>query len=147
MDKTSVAACGEPHDFFAIEAYSWPNPSTQDGLPYQYRDSETDHKALTSKAYNKGRYVQMTERVATLALAYCFTADVRYAAYAAEFKYLRTWFADAETQMNRNFRFAAARPGVRDGHFSETIAGLYRIDMLRYVALSDASSEWNGSDK
>ncbi|MCR2793525.1 alginate lyase family protein [Microbacterium sp. zg.Y625] len=143
-DKTALAASGNPHDFYAIGGYSWPNPETPDGLPYQYRDSETNPEALNSTAFDKGRYEDMTARVATLGLAYFYTSDTRYSTHAT--RLLRAWFIDPTTRMNPHFRYAAARPGVWDGHFTGTIEGVFLIEMLDYVALIGDSSEWTSSD-
>lgn len=144
IDKTSVAASGDPHDFFAIGAYSWPDPSKPGGLPYIYRDSETNPEATTSTDYDKGPYEEMTRRVAILALAYFYTDDTRFAAHGT--KLLRAWFCNVETRMNPNFRYAAGRPGVWDGHFSGVIEGVYLIEMLDAVALLEDSPLWSESD-
>lgn len=144
LDKTGLAASKDPHDFFAIGGYSWPNPSSPDGLPYQYRDSQTNPGAISSDEFDKGRYEEMTRRVAVLALAYFYTSDSRYSEHAAAL--LRKWFIDPETRMNPNFRYAAARPGVWDGHFSGVIEGVYLIEMLDFVGLLEESAAWTPSD-
>lgn len=144
MDKTTVAASGDPHDFYAIGGYSWPNPATGDGLPYIYRDSETNPEATDSSKFDKGPYEETTRRVAVLALAYYYSGERVYAAHATTL--LRTWFIHSATRMNPNFRYAAARPGVWDGHFSGTIEGVFLIEMLDYVALLEDSPEWNEDD-
>lgn len=145
VEKTGLAPSGDPHDFYAIGGYSWPNSSTPDGLPYLYRDSMTNPEALESSKYDKGRYEDMVHRVAILALAYYYSDDEPYAEHAT--KLLRTWFIDAKTRMNPNFRFAAARPGVWDGHFSGTIEGVILIELLDYVAIVSASDSWSANDQ
>lgn len=144
IDKTSVAASGDAHDFFAIGAYSWPDPSKPDGRPYVYRDSETNPESVASTDYDKGPYEEMTRRVAILALAFFYTEDARFAQHGA--RLLRAWFCDDETRMNPNFRYAAGRPGVWDGHFSGVIEGVYLIEMLDAVALLEDSPAWSASD-
>jgi hypothetical protein len=144
MDKTGVAASNDPHDFYAIGGYSWPNPLTSDGLPYEYRDSQTNPEALNSDEFDKGRYEEMTRRVAVLALAYFYSDDTRYAAHSAAL--LRTWFIDSTTRMSPHFRYAAARPGVWEGHFSGTIEGVFLIEMLDFVTLLEGSAAWTDSD-
>ncbi|MCR2815873.1 alginate lyase family protein [Microbacterium jiangjiandongii] len=144
MDKTGIAASGDPHDFYAIGAYSWPNPETSDGRPYVYRDSLSNPEATESDEYDKGRYEQMTRHVAAVALAYFYTRDERYAQHGAAI--LRRWFLDPSSRMNPNFRYAAARPGVHDGHFSGTIEGVFLIEMLDFVALIEDSAHWSAAD-
>lgn len=144
IDKTAVAASGDPHDFFAIGAYSWPDTSKPGGRPYVYRDSETNPEASSSTDYDKGQYEEMTRRVAILALAYFYSDDIRFAEQGA--RLLRVWFCDDDTRMNPHFRYAAGRPGVWDGHFSGVIEGVYLIEMLDAVALLEDSPAWSESD-
>jgi hypothetical protein len=144
LDKTTKAASGDPHDFHAIGGYSWPDASKPDGLPYVYRDSETNPESTESQKWDKGPYEEMTRRVAVLALAHFYTSNAEFAERAATL--LRTWFLNPETRMNPNFRYAAARPGVWDGHFSGTIEGVYLIEMLDYVGLLQKSHAWTEVD-
>ncbi len=144
MDKPGVAASGDKHDFFAIGGYSWPNPSTLDGLPFQYRDSETNPDALTSPEYDKGSYEEMTRQVRLLSLATFYTGNQAFASHALLI--LRMWFVDPSTRMNPNFRHAAARPGVWDGHFSGAIEGVFLIELIDYIALLELSGNIPHSD-
>jgi hypothetical protein len=82
--------------------YFWPNPKTRDGLPYIRKDGErnpeinkiTDHCSLD----------QMVAAVETLALAYYFKGDERYAAKAVNL--LRAFFLDPSMRTNPNLQFA-----------------------------------------
>lgn len=144
LDKVGIAPSGEKQDFWAIGAYSWPNPATRNGLPYVYRDSEYNPEAYQSATYDKGAYSGMVAAVKVLALAWYFTADTRYASRAADV--LRTWFIDPATRMHPHFRHAAARPGEYDGHHSGGIEGVILIEMLDYVALLSDAPEWSDTD-
>lgn len=145
MDKDGIAPSGNKHDFWAIGAYSWPNPESADGLPYVYRDSRYNPEAYDSREYDKGEYSRMVSAVRTLALAWFFTHDARYALRAGEL--LRAWFVEPSTRMNPHFRHAAARPGVFDGHHSGVIEGAILIEMLDYVALLDDAPAWSLEDR
>ncbi|KAA9159724.1 alginate lyase family protein [Microbacterium lushaniae] len=145
LDKTGVAPSGDKQDFWAMGAYSWRNPNAPDGLPYVYRDGKYNPEAYESSEYDKGEYAKMVAATKTLTLAWYFTDISRYAVRAAEF--LRTWLVDPATRMNPNFRHAAARPGVFDGHHSGLIEGVVLIEMLDYVALLRNSPAWSDEDQ
>lgn len=59
MDKTLVAASGNKHDYYSFPPYWWPNPDTQDGLPYIRKDGQTNPDA-NSDATDKNRLVKMS---------------------------------------------------------------------------------------
>src|SRR5437867_8325776 len=42
MDKDEVPPSGNKHDFLSLTPYRWPNPNTQSGLPYIFRDGKTN---------------------------------------------------------------------------------------------------------
>lgn len=145
LDKTCLPPSGDKHDFYSIGAYSWPNPNTADGLPYVYKDSQSNPEAYLSNKYDKGRYEAMVEDVKSLSLAYFYSGDERYAEACTAL--LRSWFIDPATRMNPNLRHAAVRPGVFDGHFSGTIEGVILIEMLDYVALLSGSNSLSAADR
>lgn len=141
LDKTDVAASGDRQDFFAIGAYSWPNPATKDGMPYVRRDSEVNPEAYSSDRFDKGRFQTMVEDVKNLALtSYLFDSD-EHAEKAVDL--LRSWFVTPSTRMNPNLNHAAAQPGVNSGRYSGIIEGVILIEMLDYVALLGDSAAWS----
>src|SRR5690349_9166948 len=91
VDKKVAPPSGDKHDYMSQAPYFWPNPDTQNGLPYIRRDGErnpeinkiTDHKSLDD----------LENSVETLALAYYFKGDEVYAAKAVQL--LRAFFLDA----------------------------------------------------
>src|SRR3954465_11347972 len=42
LDKPSVAASGDKHDYFTYGPYWWPDPTKPDGLPYIRRDGDVN---------------------------------------------------------------------------------------------------------
>ena len=111
MDKTTVPLSGDRHDYISIAPYWWPDPSNPTD-PYVRRDGEINPKRDTH-AYDRTSIGRMSTDTDTLALAYYYSDDPRYAKKAAEV--IRTWFLDPATAMNPNAMFAQAVPGRENG--------------------------------
>ena len=111
VNKERTPPSGDKHDYMSQAPYFWPDPKSPSGLPYIRRDGErnpeinkiTDHRSLD----------QLESSVETLALAYYFKGDERYAAKAAQL--LRAFFLDPPTRMNPNLQYAQFIPGVNTG--------------------------------
>lgn len=128
MQKERLPPSGDKHDYMSLAPYWWPDSTKADGLPYIRRDgvvnpkSRTDHDGL--------RFLEMTDAVEALALAWYFTGEPRYSTRAATL--LRAWFIDPATRMNPHLRFAQGIPGITDGR------GIGIIDLRHIPRLVDA---------
>ncbi|MCX7599689.1 MAG: alginate lyase family protein [Armatimonadetes bacterium] len=112
MKKDFVPPSGDKHDYMSLSIYWWPNPDTPDGLPYVNRDGQYNPEA---DLYDGPQLSGMAWNVSTLALAWYFTGQQRYAERAALL--LRTFFLDPDTCMNPNLDFAQGIPGRSPGNF------------------------------
>jgi len=142
--KTIMPPSGDRHDYMSFGPYWWPDPSKPDGLPYIRRDGEVnpDSKGAGSDSPRMG---QMMATVETLALAYYFSDDPRYAERAALL--LRTWYLDPETRMNPHLKYGQGIPGRVEGRGIGIIdtARLPRVlDSVRLIADSNA---WTDDDQ
>lgn len=126
-DKTATPPSGDKRDYMSFGTYWWPNPDTEDGLPYIRRDGVANPTANTSDDQN---LTAMADDVITLSLAAYFFDDKQSAAHAA--KLLRTWFLDEKTRMNPHLEYAQAIPGINQGR------GVGIIDTKELVMLLDA---------
>ena len=73
MDKTSVAASGDKHDYVSLGPYWWPDPEKPNGLPYIRKDGNVNPE---SRSGTDERAMKATCRaVETLALAFWFTGQ------------------------------------------------------------------------
>ena len=142
-DKTRLAPSGDRHDYMSFGPYWWPDSTKPDGLPYIRRDGRVNPGSRGSES-NSPSFQRMAATVSTLALAYYFSDDERYARRAELL--LRTWFVDSATRMNPNLRFGQAIPGVTEGR------GIGLIDTRELSSIADAavllrrSTAWTAED-
>lgn len=89
VNKPMTPPSGDKHDYMSVGPYWWPNPDTDDGLPYIRRDGKVNPER--HECDNVGQSA-MAQAVRTLALAYFLTGKEPYAEHAA--KLLRTRYLD-----------------------------------------------------
>jgi hypothetical protein len=126
-ENENLQASKDPHDYFSIGRYFWPDPSKSDGLPWINRDGETNPDAV--KASDEKKLGEMIHAVEYLALAYYLTGDEKYGSEAARF--LRGFFLDAETKMNPHLDYGQSVPGKATGR------GWGLIDTRGFMVLPD----------
>ncbi len=142
LDKPMLPPSGDKHDYYSVGPYWWPNPATADGLPYVRRDGEVNPERET---YDAGARSQMESAVITLALAWFFSRDVRYADRGAQL--LRIWFCDPPTRMNPHLAYGQAIPGICDGRGIGIIETHTFPTLLDAVALLATSDQWQAEDQ
>ena len=86
----------------------------------------------------------MAGAVETLAIAYYFTGEERYAERAALL--IRVWFLDPATKMNPHFRYAQAIPGHNDGRGAGLIESRHFIKVVDAAGLLGGSRAWTDKD-
>jgi hypothetical protein len=141
--KERTPPSGDQHDYLSLAPYWWPDPQSKDGLPYIRRDGETnpDNKRGTD-ANTLGA---LSGAVETLALAYCFTNEARYAERAALL--IRVWFLAPATKMNPHLRYAQAVPGRAAGRGAGLIESRHFIPIINALGLLQGSAAWTAADQ
>lgn len=132
-----------PHNFQSLSPYFWPNPNTRGGRPYIRKDgfSNPEHK---SNDYDIIKLKTFSVATKTLAIAWVYTGDIRYAKKATTL--IKAWFIDDATRMNPNFEFAELVPGVAKGTPSGVIHGINIIDAFDSYLIIKDSAAWNSKD-
>ncbi|HEX4946408.1 MAG TPA: alginate lyase family protein [Blastocatellia bacterium] len=141
--KQRVPPSGDKHDYLTLAPYWWPDPTKPDGLPYIRRDGETNPES--KRDTDNPRLVAMAETVETLAQAYYFTNEAKYAERAALL--LRVWFIDKATKMNPHYEYAQAVMGRNNGRGAGLIDARRLIQVVDAVGLLAGSRAWTAQDQ
>lgn len=138
MDKPVLPPSGDKHDYFSLAPYSWPDPAKPDGLPYINRDGEVNPESKVGT--DSPALGQMCGAVTTLALAYWFTGEARYADRAVVF--LNTWFLDDATRMKPNLNHAQMVRGRDTGRGTGIIDTTSLINVCDSLGLLDGAAAY-----
>lgn len=143
MMKEKTPASGDKHDYMSQARYTWPDPAKPDGLPYITRDGMTNPEI---NKLDRNRLEATASRVTTLALAWYFSGEEKYAQKATEL--LRVWFLNKDTRMNPNLEYAQMIPGHDNGkgRCYGLIDSYSFVEMLDAVALLEASESFTAKD-
>jgi hypothetical protein len=143
MNKLTPGPSGDRHDYVSESPYYWPNPGTRDGLPYVYRDGEVNPDR--SRYPDSSALDAFIKDTSTLALAYYFTDDQRYADRCAAL--MRAWFIDDDTRMNPNLNFAQFVPGKNSGTSSGIIDASSFPNVIDAIGLIERSGALTDQDR
>jgi hypothetical protein len=142
INKDVIPPSGDKRDYMSLAPYWWPNPATRDGLPYIRRDGERNPEIHELR--NRQDLGEMVDAAETLALAYFFTADEKYASRAAVL--IRHWFLDPTTGMKPNLRYAQAIRGVNEGRGEGLIETRTFARIVDSMGLLAGSQSWSTAD-
>jgi hypothetical protein len=104
----TVAVSGDPHDYFSVGPYWWPDPSKKNGLPWINRDGQVN-QTMRGPDSDAKLFQQLMRAIRVLGLAYYFTEQQKYAAKAQQL--LQVWFIDPDTKMSPHLNYAQSIPG------------------------------------
>lgn len=110
-EKRFLPKSGNPHDYFSMGPYWWPNPNTTNGLPYVRRDGQFNRERNDDSDRDRIRHLE--EDVSALTAAALRLGD--HAAGREAARRLRVFFLDPATRVNPHLEYAQAIPGVTDG--------------------------------
>jgi len=133
------------NDFVSAASYFWPNPDTDDGLPYVHRDGQVSPDVAL---YDRLRWDAAAASIVQLTRAAYLTEAMRFADGAAE--RLRVWFLDADTRMNPHIRHGAMIAGRTPGRATGIIhIALYLPEVLEHATFlaEFAPDSWSAADQ
>ena len=139
-DHQATNSAGGPHDFYSEADYDWPNPKTTNGLPYTYRDGQSNPHNFE---YHRMAMRNMKDAVAALAAAYVITGDDRYVPKSAQL--LKVFFLDDATKMNPNLNYAQAVRGGATGNAYGVIDTLHLAELPVAIRFLEKSSAFDPS--
>ncbi|MBU2886720.1 alginate lyase family protein [Gilvimarinus agarilyticus] len=129
---------GNPRDYTSTGPYWWPNPNTEDGLPWVKKDGMVNRE-VRGRQTDSRELSLFTQALGTLAQAYAYTGDQVYSDRAALL--LEVFLFDSATGMNPNFRYAQAIPGITDGR------GIGIIESRKFISVINAHQLLQGSSQ
>ena len=142
MDKNQVPPSGDKHDYISQAPYYWRDTNSPDGK-YIRRDGERNPESNNDS--DSGRFQKTCADVHTLALAYYFSGDEKYATKAAELT--RVWFLDPATHMNPNLNYGQGIPGETEGRPAGLISARGLVHLVDAIGLIAASKSWTADDQ
>jgi hypothetical protein len=142
MDKPQVPPSGNKHDFVSQAPYFWPNTNSA-SAKFVNHDGERNPEA--AKNSDAGNFASVCYDAHTLALAYYFSGDEKYAAKAGDF--IRVWFLDPATRMNPNLNYGQGVPGGVDGRPAGLIGARCLADLVDAIGLLADSKSWTTNDQ
>ena len=142
MNKKRIPPSGDKHDYMSQAPYWWPDTTKPNGLPYIRRDGERNPEYYDiSDSEEMDKIIDDAE---TVALAYYFTKEERYAIHAA--RLIKTWFLDTATRQNPNLNFGQGIPGINTGRGIGIIETRSLLRVVDAAILLKESKNWSNSD-
>ena len=142
VDKSLTPPSQDKHDYMSLGPYFWPNPKTKDGYPYIRRDGKVNPNALIDS--DSPRLVRLANALETLALAYYYTNNTKYAQRAVEM--IQIWFINDTTKMNPHLKYAQGIPGTVPGRALGILDGRHFVRILDSITLIENSNLSSSKD-
>jgi hypothetical protein len=125
--------------YVSLACYWWPNPDSEDGLPYIRKDGEVNPETRTSKS-DLPALIEMAGRVELLSAAYGVSGYEDFAVSAI--KQLDAWFVNEETAMLPHLQYGQMVKGRNTGRSYGIIDTWWLVRVVRAFEILEYSSAW-----
>ena len=136
VNKIGIPPSKSKHDYMSISPYYWPNPKTEDGLPYIRKDGEINPETRNNftDIVEKSNFISA---VKVLSNAYFFSDDIKYA--HKNITLIKAWFIDETTRMNPNINYGQSVPGKSEGRCFGIIEFGDIIEVIKFLEIASTN--------
>ncbi len=141
LEQKSVAPSGNKHDYYSMARYWWPNPKTENHLPYIRKDGQNNPE---TEGLGREALSHFQKQIEILALAYFYTQEEAYADKCWDC--LRAWYINKKSYMTPHMEYSQVVLGRDDNHgrhegLLDTYSMLNVPDILAILASSKATKQ------
>lgn len=130
IDKILCPASGDKHDYYSLAIYWWPNPDTDTGFPYIWKDGQPNPQTKTYET-DSVRIEDFSNSIMILANLFQVFKEEKYLKKIEEL--LEIWFLREETKMNPNMNYSKGVPGKSEGRGNGIIDSRHFLKILNHI--------------
>jgi len=138
-DNPTLRYLHDNRTYVSLACYWWPDPDTDDGLPYIRRDGEVNPETR-GDASDLPKLIDMTLRVEILTNAWLISGNEEFSQKAIE--QIRTWFVNPDTAMRPHLEHAQMIKGLNRGRSYGVIDTWWLIRVIDAVPILKKSGYW-----
>ena len=133
VHKMGIPPSQSKQDYMSIGPYYWPNPNTENGLPYIRKDGKVNPESRNNftDIVEKAHFISA---VKTLSEAYFFSDVAKYGLKNIEF--INAWFVNDATKMNPNLNYGQSVPGESEGRCFAIIEFSDIMEIIKFLEIA-----------
>jgi hypothetical protein len=139
-DKPSLQHLHDKRTYVSLACYWWPDPNSDDGLPYIRIDGEVNPETR-SNASDLPKMIDLAFGVEFLTSAYQISGNEQFAEKAIE--QIETWFIQPETAMLPHLYHAQMVKGMNQGRSYGVIDTWWLVRVVESVPVLRESQSWS----
>lgn len=126
----------DTHYYVSLAPYYWPNPDTNNGLPYIVKDCDRNPEC---DLYDYPKIVSLVNKMRVLSLTYYFTNNPIY--YNCAIEQINAWFINKDTYMYPEIEYCQIGPGVNNNKGINTLDMYDMIYVFESIALLNSTTQ------
>lgn len=144
IEKDRTPPSGDKRDYLSLAPYWWPNPETENELPWVWRDGQIN-PLTRGNHVDLGRKAQLFRSIRALTVTAHLKKEPKYGEAAD--KILYHWFVNPESRMNPSLNYGQGIPGRTDGRPEGVIEWVGLQKMLTQVSFLDEAGHLSANTK